>query len=300
MRKSCRYSNKEIVHIYMVLGGIPFYLDQLQSKLSAMQNVEWLAFKKKSFLLSEFSNLYATLFGEQSVHVDLARAIAHHCYGIGHRELAEKVSSIASGGTLVVRLNELEQSGFIQRFESFGKSSKSIFYKMIDEYSLFYFQWIEPRKSLIERGEEKGYWMRIQNSPAWHAWAGCAFEAACNKHVPLIRDALHLTMAGASQWRYVPQKGSKSRGAQIDLLFDREDNSITLCEIKYTKEPFTITKSYAQNIQNKIEVFKKHTKTDKTLYFAMISANGLKENMYSEELVSEVVTLDDLFKEYVW
>ena len=298
--KKVKLSNQEIVHIYMVLGGIPFYLDQIQPGLSAMQNVELLAFKRGSFLLNEFSNLYATLFGADSVHIALVKVLAQHCYGMDQEELIKRVTGIAKGGTLVARLSELEQSGFIQRFTQFGYERKGVFYKLVDEYTIFYFQWIEPNKKLIERGKEKGYWMRIQNSPAWHSWAGCAFEAVCNKHVPLIRDALLLTMAGASQWRFVPKKGSQDKGAQIDLLFDREDNSITLCEIKYTKEPFTVTKAYAQNIQNKIAVFKKHTKTKKALYFAMISANDLKKNMYSEELIAGVVTLDDLFKEYSW
>ncbi len=265
-----------------------------------MQNIELLAFKKGSFLLKEFPNLYDTLFGPDSRHIELVRIIADHCYGIGQEELVEKVGALESGGWLVSRLKELEQAGFIMRFTSFGQIRKGVFYKVIDEYSLFYFQWIEPNKEFIERGEEKGYWMRVQSSPAWYNWAGCAFESVCNKHVPLIRDALHLTMAKASQWRYVPKKGSKEKGAQIDLLFDREDRSITICEIKYTEKPFAINKAYAQNIQNKMDVFKKRTKTDKTLYFAMISASGLKKTMYSEELVAQAVTLDDLFKEYSW
>lgn len=298
--KKINLDKKDIVHLYMVLGGIPFYLDQVQPGLSAMQNIEWLAFKGESFLLKEFTNLYDTLFNHNSTHLKLVRAIAQHCYGIDKQELIDKVTGISSGGTLYTYLNELEQSGFIKKFKPFGRTTRGTFYKVIDEYSLFYFQWIEPNKEFIERGEEKGYWMKIQNSPAWHRWAGCAFEAVCNKHVPLIREALHLSMARASQWRYSPRKNSKEKGAQIDLLFDRDDRAITICEIKYTKNPFTITKSYAQTIQNKLEVFKKQTKTKKSLYFAMISASGLQKNRYSNELVSALVTLDDLFKEYSW
>ncbi len=298
--KKIRLTNREIVHLYMVLGGIPFYLDQLQAGLSAMQNIEWLAFKEGSFLLKEFSNLYTTLFGSDSMHLRLVRAIAEHCNGIDQQELADKLEGIETGGTLSKYLIELEQAGFIKRFKPFGRTAKGLFYKIIDEYSLFYFKWIEPIKDSIERGEERGYWMKAQNSPTWHQWSGCAFEVVCNKHIPLIREALHLTMAQASQWRLVPPKGSQEKGAQIDLLFDRDDDSITICEIKYTKDPFTITKSYAQNIQNKLDIFKKHTKTKKSLYFAMISASGVKQNMYSEELVSGLVTLEDLFKEYAW
>ncbi len=297
--KKVKLANNDIVHLYMVIGGIPFYLDQIKAGLSAMQNIEYLAFKKDSFLLKEFSLLYATLFGQDSIHAELARIIAQHCYGIGQEELFDQVTVQESGGWLKSHLEVLEQTGFIQRFTSFGRKKKGIFYKMSDEYSLFYFKWIEPKKEMIERGEEKGHWTKVQNSPAWHSWAGCAFESICNKHVPLIRQAVNLTMAGASQWRFVPKKGSPEQGAQIDLLFDREDRSITLCEIKYTEKAFAIDKEYAQVLQKKCAVFAKQTKTRKTLYLAMISASGLKKTIYSEDLISGVVTLDDLFREYV-
>ncbi len=285
----------------MVLGGIPFYLDQVKPGFSAMQTIESLAFKKGSFLLKEFSNLYDTLFGAGSLHVELIEILANHCNGIEQTEIIKMLKKRATaGGWIVSQLKELEQADFIQRFLPFGHEKRGVFYKIIDEYSLFYFKWIAPNKKYIERGEEKGYWMRLQSSPTWHAWAGCAFESVCNKHVPLIRDALHLVMARASQWRFVPSKGSKEKGAQIDLLFDRDDNAITLCEINYTNEPFTITKAYAETLQNKMTIFKKRTETQKTLFLGLISANGLKKNSYSNDLLSGLVTLEDLFKEYTW
>jgi uncharacterized protein len=97
-------------------------------------------------------------------------------------------------------------------------------------------------------------------------------------------------------WRYVPLKNSPEKGAQIDLLFDRDDNAITVCEIKYTERPFVIDKSYAANLINKVEVFKKQTRTKKQIFLAMISANGLKKSVYSEELITGLVALNNLFK----
>lgn len=298
--KGVKLSDKEIVDLYMVLGGIPFYLDQVRPGLSAMQTIEQLAFRKGSFLLKEFSNLYDTLFGAESLHVELIELLADNCNGMAQTEIIKMLKNRAAGGWIVSQLKDLEQADFIQRFLPFEHEKRGVFYKIIDEYSLFFFKWIAPNKKFIERGEEKGFWMRLQSSPTWHAWAGCAFEAVCNKHVPLIRDALRLVMARASQWRFIPPKGSSEKGAQIDLLFDRDDNAITLCEIKYTKEPFVITKAYAETLQNKMDVFKKRTGTEKNLFLGLISANGLKENSYSEDLISGVVSLDDLFKEYHW
>ena len=101
----------------------------------------------------------------------------------------------------------------------------------------------------------------------------------------------------ANSWRYVPTKANRESGAQIDLLFDRKDDSITLCEIKYTDKPFIISKQYAKNLLNKQEVFARITRTKKQLFLAMIAANGVADNLYADDLISATVTLDNLFEE---
>lgn len=294
-----KLTHDQITHLYMVLGGIPYYLSRVTSGLSAMQTVENLAFKKDSFLLQEFKNLYATLFGSVGMHINLARVIANHRYGIGQEELTREMENISSGGRLTTWLNDLEQAGFIIRLKPFAHGKKGIYYKMIDEYSLFYFNWIEPiSNSLLDRGMRKGYWETIQNSPAWHNWAGYAFELICYKHISQISKALNISPTALPfAWRYVPTKNSKELGAEIDLLFDRNDDTITLCEIKYTEKPYAIDKQYAQRLQQKINVFKKITGVRKNIFLSMVTASGLKETMYSEEMVHGVATLDDLFKE---
>ncbi len=165
---------------------------------------------------------------------------------------------------------------------------------------MFYFDWLEPiKETLLARGLQKGYWQQTQQTAAWHSWAGYAFEAICYKHLVQISKALSLNPASIPYaWRYIPKKGSHEQGAQIDLLFDRNDHSITICEIKYTEQPFVIDKSYAHRLNQKIEVFKKITKQDKQIFIAFISATGLKKTMYSEELITQpVIKIDDLFKE---
>ena len=133
-------------------------------------------------------------------------------------------------------------------------------------------------------------------------WSGYAFESVCVKHINQITKALGLEKIAykCGSWRYVPPKKSQENGAQIDLLFDREDGAITICEIKYSDHPFLIEKSYAKNLAQKIEAIeknypnKKHA-TKKQIFLAMVTTNGLKTNMYSDELVQNEVTLDDLF-----
>jgi uncharacterized protein len=293
-----RLNNKHISQIYMVTGGIPFYLSHITPGLSATQAIERLAFSKNSLLLEEFDKLYASLFDDASVYVEIIRIIANNRYGIHQEELFQKMKTVSKGGTIVEKLKELEDAGFIIRFLPYHHKRRGIYYKVIDEYTLFYFYWIEPiKETLLKKGLRKGYWDKMMSSNSWSAWAGYSFEAICYKHLKQISKALNLSpTAIPNTWRHTPKKGSVEQGTQVDLLFDRDDDAVTICEIKYTNSPFAIDKEYAEKLNKKLEVFKEMTKIQKQLFLGIISANGLKRTMYSEEMVDEVVTLDDLFK----
>jgi hypothetical protein len=162
----------------------------------------------------------------------------------------------------------------------------------MDEFCLFYLYWVDG-KSLTSFTED--YWVKKQQTPEYRAWSGYTFESVCLSHRYEITRALNIQAAAQiTSWRYIPTK--LERGAQIDLVIDRDDDAITLCEIKYTDAPFSIDKSYAQLLERKIDVFKKQVKTEKLIFMALISSNGLKENVYSEGLIYKIVTLKDLFK----
>lgn len=291
-----KLSDKQVVEIYMVVGGIPYYLRRLQKGLSATQNIEALAFQKSSFLLEEFNKLYDSLFDNGDVYIEIMRVIAKTRYGISQTDLIKEIDGMTQGGEAKKKLSSLEDAGFIMRFKPYAHTKRGIYFRVIDEYTLFYFRWIEPiRQTLQSKAFKLGYWTELSQTPAWRTWAGIAFEAVCYKHLPQISNALKLpATALADCWQYIPKSSENEDGAQIDLLFDRTDDVITLCEIKYTSQPYVIDKQYAKIIQRKMDVFKKKTKTNKTLMLAMVSANGVKENMYSEELVSNVVTLEDI------
>lgn len=293
-----KLNNKHLLQIYMMMGGVPYYLSQLKKGLSAAQIIEQIAFRKKSLLLNEFENLFSALFNSYEICEDIIRIIAQHQQGIGQEELFKKFHKNIKGKLGLTKLKELEDAGFIISFKSHFHERRGIYYKLVDEYTLFYLKWIEPVKNtLLKKNLSIGYWEKHQGSATWHSWSGLAFESLCYKHLSQIRKALELSpTAIPNTWRYAPLKGSQENGAQIDLLFDRQDDSITICEIKYTEQPFSIDKEYAKKLQQKIDVFKKITKTTKQIFLAMISANGLKKTMYSEELVDGVVTLDDLFQ----
>lgn len=292
-----KLNNQQIVQLYMLTGGIPYYLGKITSRHSASQMIEELAFMPDGMLLKEFKNLLSSLFDDPTNYEELLHIISKNRYGLSQQAIVEKSNTLSKGGRVTEKLNALKEAGFIIAFKPYGNKKKQIYYKIIDEYVLFYFNWIEP---IIENLEncaiEKGYWQGIQNTPAWHSWAGYAFESICYKHLSQIREKLEIPVtAMAATWRYVPRKQSEEDGTQIDLLFDRKDGCITICEIKYTNEAFVIDKSYAKKLMKKGEIFSNKTRIRKQQFIAMISANGVKDNLYSDELLCNVATLEDLF-----
>lgn len=295
-----RLNQKQVVSLYMVTGGIPFYLSKIEPGQSAVQAIESIAFDSKSILFNEFDALFESLFDDADAYIELVRLIAGHKEGIGQEALYKLLSDKSKGGSTLKRLKDLEDAGFIMRFISHFNKRRGIFYRLSDEYALFYLHWVEPLKySQMSHAMEKGYWKTKVTTPQWFSWSGYAFEAICYKHLRQIRQALGLLpTAIPNAWRYVPNNttGNDQRGAQIDLLFDRDDDAITLCEIKFTNRMFEINKDYADNLRQKVEVFRDITGTKKQLFVAMIASNGVKENKYSRELISQVVTMEDLFK----
>ena len=293
-----KLTHDQILQLYMVIGGIPYYLSKVEKGLSAAQNIERLAFQRKSFLLEEFNNLFSALFDNAEVYIQIIKLIGHHRYGIGQEDLLNQLEKKYQGKSGLKKLKDLQDTNFIIGFKSHFQKKKGIYYKLIDEYTLFYLDWIEPITStLYTKSLMKGYWEKIYKSPAWQSWSGYAFESVCYKHLPEISHALRMSPTSIpNTWRYIPKKKTKDQGAQIDLLFDREDDAITVCEIKYTTLPYVIDKQEAAQLNNKISIFRKKTQTEKQIFLTIISANGLKKNIYSEEMVDGLVTLSDLFE----
>ncbi|MCK4608041.1 MAG: AAA family ATPase [Gammaproteobacteria bacterium] len=293
-----RLNNQQLLQLYMVTGGIPYYLVNIERGKSAAQIIDQLAFKTNSILLNEFNILFASLFDHHEICIEIIRLIAQHRYGISKEEIFGK-TSIDKGKKGIKILQSLEDTGFIMSFKPHFHTKKGIYYRVIDEYTMFYLNWIEPIKNtLLTHSFEDGYWQIQQKLPGWQSWSGYAFEAVCYKHIRQIRKALKLSPAAIpNSWRYVPKQYNKERGAQIDLLFDRQDNSITLCEIKYNDKPFVLTKDYVDILKHKMTTFKQQTRTKKQLFMAFIAANDIKNNYYSDDIIDGVVTLDSLFEE---
>ncbi len=286
-------NRKAILDIYMAIGGIPKYLTYIRKGQSAMQIVGQLCFDGP--LADEFDELYASLFERHHRHVSIIKALAEHPGGLIKSQIA-KATGLSAGGGMNMVLEELEQSGFILAINDFGKQKKESRYRLIDEYSLFYLKWGQKAKESNLRTQDDTFWVSVFNSPLGQAWAGYAFEMLCLKHLSNIKKALGIAgiLTNASGWTYRPPKDSRERGVQIDLLIDRADNCINLCEIKYRNEEFVINKAYDKELREKKAIFLTQTKSKKSVFITLISPYGVKNAGYFG--TAEVtLTMDDLF-----
>lgn len=295
-KKGITLTHKQITSLYMAFGGIPLYLEQAQKGVSTDEIIDQTCFNNNGLLFDELKELFKSLFKEADIYLKIIKTIAKHRHGIAKDALLKKLG-LRRGGTLSQRLQELEDAGFILSFIPYQYKERGEFIKIIDEYTLFYFNWIAPNSSTIKNlAKPTGFWLEKTKEGAYQAWKGYAFESICYKHLPQVMAKLNLKASSIPfSWRSMLKQKNEGDGAQIDLLFDRGDDAITLCEIKYSDKPFLIDKAYAKILDNKKKVFFEQTKTKKQLFMALISANGIQKSFYSET-IDNCVTLDDFFK----
>jgi uncharacterized protein len=282
------YERYQIIQLYMVTGGIPFYLERTDKGLTATQNIDTLCFTKNGLLRTEFENLYASLFKTSENHLLVIETLAKKNKGMSREELIEK-THLTNGGGLTQVLSELEESGFIRRYKAFGHTTRNAQYQVSDFYSLFYLKFIK-NTDLTDQNS----WLDRLDDPQVRAWSGYAFEQICLAHLPQIKRALGI---GSVQTYSSVWKGSDGvSSAQIDLVIDRRDQAINLCEMKFSINSFVIDKAYSENLRQKIGVFKAATGTRKAIFLTFITTFGLADNAYSGSLVQNSLTMDALFE----
>jgi len=277
--RGIKFNDNQILQLYAVMGGVPHYLKHVEPAHSATENINNLCFRENGLLFAEFDKLFKSLFKNAKIYIELIKIIATTHQGISRVDIEKKSKLTTKGGTLTERLNDLELAGFIKSFLPLKSKQQGVFYKVIDEYVYFYLKWIAPEKqALLGFDSSNEYFTEKIGTPGYYNWMGYTFESICYKHIPQIRAALGISSgARVGTWRHIPPKGSKEQGVQIDLLFDRKDDTVNICEIKCTEKPFVIDKLYYYSLLNKINVYKFETKTTKQLFVVFVSATGLKK-----------------------
>ena len=289
------YTRKQIVECYMIMGGIPFYLSLLNKSISLAQNIDQLFFAKNASLKEEFNDLYRALFKNAMPHIEVVTALATKGKGLTRKEILN-YTKLTDNGMFSNVLEELEHCGFIRQYNPLESNSNSgerrlntnTLFQLVDFYTLFYFNFIKNN-----RYQDEHFWMISMNSPLYHTWSGFAFERLCLSHLKQIKKKLGISgvQTRACSWRSL--KGTQ--GTQIDLLIDRKDETINVCEIKYTQEEFEITKEYEAKLMNKLAVLAKETDIKKSFMLTLITTYGVKPNAHSGIVQSEVL-MDDLFE----
>jgi uncharacterized protein len=276
----------QIIQLYMFMGGIPFYWEEVSPAMSAMQNIEKMAFSENGLLRTEFRNLYSSLFSNYERHMSIVYALAQKGKGLTRQEILT-ATQLANAGSTTRLLDELEASGFIRKYIPFGKKSRNSTYQLVDFYTLFYLRFVENTQVY-----DLNNWLNRVDTPAYRAWSGYAFEQVCLYHLTQIKQALGISgvQTSTASWRSSGQKG-----AQIDLVIDRRDHVINLCEMKFSINPFEISKKYAEELRNKMGTFRTETNTRKAVFLTMITTYGLKKNQYALGLVQNELTMDQLF-----
>jgi uncharacterized protein len=278
----------EVINVYMALGGIPFYLREVEIGETSDTAIDRICFGAKAPLYGEFENLYKALFVNAANHIKIIGALATKWKGLSRNEIV-KITKFESGGGLSKMLKELEESSFITSYKAFDKKQRDVLYRLTDEYSLFYLTHI------VVNEKNKGAWSKLSKSPSIKSWAGYAFESLCFKHIDNIKKTLGISGIYTNESGYMHKGNDVSPAFQIDMLIDRNDMAINVCEAKYFSEEYTI-KSQAEfdKIKKRKSSFMAVSNTRKQVIMTLITTVGLADNKY-QHAYDKVLNVNALF-----
>ena len=283
-------NRKQLMEGYMALGGIPYYWSLLDKSKSLAQNIDTLFFSKRGELRNEYNELYASLFNHPDKYLAIIEALGKKKVGMTRAEIVS-VSGLVDNGKLSEMLDELEDCEFIRKYNVIGQKAKGAMFQLIDSFTLFYFKFIAGNPA-----NDEHFWSKSIDTPPYINWCSLAFERVCLLHSRQIKAKLGVSGVISSEYAWWTGKNEGGNGAQIDLLIDRNDGVINLCEMKFTKVPFVIDAGYDADLQNKRAMFVEHTHTQKAVHITMVCAQGLVRNSYADE-IQNVVEGNDLFAE---
>ena len=288
--KGLQFNIQDIARIYITLGGIPFYLENLRKGESFAAAIERLCFSPTGILHNEHNNLFQALFNNAAVHQQIVAALAMRQYGATHADILQQFGAQQPTGSYQRAMEELIISDFVVENAPFGKKKRGAVYRLMDEYSTFYHRFIKNNKKYTS-----GMWQQLAESQAYKIWSGYAFETLCHKHIEAIKKALGIAAVFTEIYSLNIPASTDAEGMQIDLIIDRKDGCINLCEIKFHSTQFTITKDYYQKLLEKRQRFIDFTGTKKQVFLTFITNHGVALNAYSSEILDAEVRLEELY-----
>ena len=281
-------SRRELAEGYMVFGGSPYYWSLLDTSMSLAQNVDRLCFTAAGELSGEFRRLYASIFRNADKHLKVVDALYDRKEGLTREEISKR-TAIPATGKLTQILEELEESGFLRQYAPMGRRRRGSVYQLMDNFTISHMQFMGGRTTA-----RRGFWLSSVDTPMRNAWEGIAFERVCMWHQDAIKAALGISGVSAeiSSWR----SAKKKDGTQIDMLIDRRDGVVNVCEMKFSRGEFAIGDAYAKRLRERLELFRSESGTRKSVHLTFVTTYGVKRNE-NADIVQSQVMLDDLFKE---
>ena len=279
------WDDMSYLQAYMVLGGIPYYLGLLDGKYSLAQNIDNLFFAADGELRREFNRLFKTLFSAPDGYVEIIKILAKNKTGLSRDEIAKSLGR-KDNGHLTGKLNDLINCDFLRFYNIKNNkiSAKNGIYQLTDFYTLFYLTF------LSKNSVDEHFWERRLMSSELSTWAGLCFEKVAMTHIPQIKRKLHIDYMACEYY------SCRLPDAQIDLLLERADRIINLCEIKYSNDKYLISKEQYEKLMHRVESFITHTNGHKfAVQPIFITTKGLADGIYSKQIMFDV-TLNDLFE----
>ncbi len=286
LERGLKFNEEQITDLYMTFGGIPYYLKLMGKAKSVAQVINQLCFTDTAPLKNEFDNLYAALFNNHTAYISVIKACYSKWKGVSQNEIV-KLSGIPSGGTLTRMLEELELSGFITSTLPFLNSKKETLYRLTDEFSIFNLKFMEGKKVLD--------WNLISQTQPFKVWQGFAFENFCLKHIKAIKNSLGIGAVITQEFSYLIKNESLKTHHQIDLLIDRNDQCINICEIKYHNQPFRITKKYAEILALRAQYLQWESHSSKSVFTTFISKHGSTIGSDTQNPIDNEILLKDFY-----
>lgn len=282
-----RLSRYDIVCAYMAVGGIPYYLQYFKKGLSLPQNIDRLFFSKDAKLKNEYNRLFGSIFNRPEMMKAIVEALSERKLGFTRSEISEK-TGYTVGGTLTDALNALAASDFVIRYHPFGLSKKEWYYKLIDPFCMFYIKFGASGDPL-----NGSFWTQNHASPSITSWRGFAFENVCFNHIEQIKGALGINGISTTQSAWSRREDGEE-GAQIDLIIDRSDNVVNLCELKFYSKVFNVEKNYHRTLLSRQELLEGMISPKKVIHQTLVTTYGLQYSEYSG-IFDHVIIMDDLF-----
>lgn len=290
--KKMNYNKMQVLDAYMILGGIPYYLDMLSRKYPLSVNIDSLFFDTDAPLRTEYDFLFRSLFIKSTNYRKVVEFLSKKLEGQTREDISRECK--IEGGELSTILKNLNSCDFIRVYSDPNKKEKGKIYQLTDMFTLFHLRFVKRNN-----GQDKNFWTKKAGTGEINAWLGYAFEQVCLHHTDQIKAGLGISgiLCNIYAWKekgFTDSDGTKWEGGQIDLIIDRDDKVMNLCEMKYSKDKFTISEKYAETIRNRTSLFQKQTKTKKALRCTFITTYGIKENA-SSDVVENELNIEDLF-----